>query len=244
MKIEFYSTVPGVVETFPVKAARDCIPAWMQLAKQEYLKDKSALNVFRCPGIVELLTEGFIVHAWHDIDVTQLQDGHLAGSCPSEELQTLLGYPPVQVQGGDSIGKFLPKRPWSHKDFLKINTPWCVNAPRGVRLMIMPVPYAETLQFESTTGILDPGISNDINIQGYVNALGTIKAGTPIAHIVPLTEKKYDLIVREMNAKDELWQSKKKFLNNFSFVLNRKKVKEAYETHNESKCPFHKMIGK
>lgn len=240
MKIEFYSTVPGVADTFPVQEAKECIPSWMSLARQEYLKDKSEINVFRCPGIVDLLTTGFIVSAWHDIELGQLQDGHLHGRCPSAELENLLGYPPVQVQGGDSIGKHLPKRPWSHQDILKINTPWCVNVPKGVKLMILPISYTDNLQFESTIGILDPAISNDINIQGYINALGPIKAGTPIAHIVPMTERKYNLVVREMNAKDKIWQAKKKFFNNFSFILNRSKIKQAYESHNESKCPFHR----
>lgn len=238
MKIEFYSTIDGVIDAFPVQYASECLPQWIGLAKQDYLNDKTAQSIYRCPGIVDILTNGFIIKAWHDIEI-QVKDDRLIGFAPSADLEEMLGCPPVQIQGGNEIAKHMPKRPWSHPDILKINTPWHVIAPKSVKLMMLPVSYTDQFMFESTTGILDPSVSNEINIQGYVNQLGTIKAGTPLVHIVPITSEKYNLIVRSINEHDKLWVKKKKYLNAFSFLFNRKKTKEAYEKHYKSKCPFH-----
>ncbi len=237
MKIEFYSTIDGVIDAFPVQHAKDCLPSWIGLAKQEYLTNKQIPNVYKCPGIVDILTTGFIIKAWHDIDV-QVQNEHLIGYAPSADLEDMLGCPPVQVQGGHEIAKHMPKRPWSHGDILKINTPWHIIAPKGVKLLMLPISYTDQFAFESTTGILDPSISNEINIQGYINQLGVIKAGTPLVQIIPMTEKKYNLIVRSMDEHDKAWVKKKKYLNAFSFLFNRKKTKEAYEEHYKPKCPF------
>lgn len=231
IKIEFYSSVSGVVDSFPIQYSKESIPEWLSLAKHDYLKNKQSLSIFRCPGIVEILTSGFTVTTWHDIEIKANNLDELYGVCPSEELETLLGYPPIQIQKGDGISKHLPKRPWSHRDILKINTPWCVMVPRDIKLLVLPLSYSTNFLFEASAGILDPSISNAINIQGYINSLGLIKAGTPIAQIIPLTEKKYELIVRDMNESDKIWQKKKKYLNCFSFILNRKKIKESYLKH-------------
>lgn len=242
MKIEFYSTVAGVYETFPVTPAIEKIPNWMSLAKQDYLQNKMQQTVYKCPGIVDVMQTGFIVSAWHDIEVWQEANGRLQAKAPTPDLEDMLGFPTTQIQGGDMIAKHLPKRTWSHRDLLKINTPWHVVAPRGIKLLMVPVPYADDNSFESTIGILDPAISNEINIQGYINSLGVIKAGTPLVQIIPLTEKKYQLVVREITEYDRNWVNKKKFLNNFSFMFSRNKTKDAYLNHYTSKCPFKKFF--
>lgn len=241
MKIEFYSTIDGVLDTFPIQHARDCLPDWIGLAKHDYVNNKSIPSVYRCPGIVDLLTTGFIVKSWFDIDISTDSNNRLLAHAPSEDLEQMLGCPPIQVQGGNEIAKHLPKRPWSHSDILKVNTPWHVVAPKGVTLMMVPISYTDDLAFESTTGILDPSVSNEINIQGYVNRTGMIKAGTPLAHIIPITHESYELVVRNMTEHDKTWIGKKKYLNVFSFIFNRRKTKDAYNAHYNapSKCPFH-----
>ena len=83
-------------------------------------------------------------------------------------------------------------------------------------------------------GILDPGFSSEINVQGYWNkkiGVHLIKAGTPIAQLIPLTEKSYDYVVRDMNQNDERWIKKRKYLNFFSFQFARNVVKNAYIKH-------------
>ena len=62
-----------------------------------------------------------------------------------------------------------------------------------------------------------------------------IKAGTPLAQFIPITEKNYNFKVRDKNKKDELWLKKRKYLNFFSFNFSRNKVKDSYVSHFKDK---------
>ena len=229
MKIEFFSAVKGVATAFPVLESKKNIPQWMYNARQAYSEqqDKRDLSISKCPGIVEILTKGFVVRAWHDIDVTS-EDSGLSGKTPSEELNTLLGNPVIQIQSGEGIGKFLPRRPWSNKDILKINTPWHIKA--DCKFIMIPLPYTDSFEFESCTGILDPAVSSEINVQGYVNGRGsfTIKAGQPICQLIPLTDEAYEVEVRDMNDEDKNWIETRKYLNNSGFSMNKSLLRSAY----------------
>ena len=246
-EIIFYSTIPGMAEIFPVRHAREVMPEWLQTARIEYAKgNKRDQTIVRCPGIVDLLTTGYIVTTWHDFDVNIDKDGAMYFVAPDERTTKLLGDKnSLQAQNGDSMAKHIPKRPWSHPNILKINTPWNVIAPKGVKFMIIPLPYTELLDFESNIGILDPGYSTELNIQGYVN-LGpgnhSFKAGTPIAQIIPMSSESFTTTIRDMNSDDEKFNKKKPWLNLFSFIYSRNRAKDVYEKHVETttkKCPFH-----
>ena len=238
-KIEFFSSVPGVAETFPIVPARQVLPGWIHQARADYIKqkDKREMHIFKCPGIFEMFSTGYIIPAWHDFEIECNEVGFRV-TMPDGSLNTLLGKETLQSQHSDGVAKFLPKRPWSVASILKINTPWHVMAPPGVKFIMIPIPYTDDLRFESCTGILDPGISSELNVQGYWNEKSgkhLVKAGTPLAQLIPLTEKTYDFVVRDKSARDELWMTKRKYLNFFGFIFNRPKIKEAYERHIKGK---------
>lgn len=236
-KIQFFSSVPGLAETFPIKPAKEVIPKWVHAARTDYLKqkDKREIHIFKCPGIFELFGAGYIIPAWHDFEIECNEVGFRV-TVPDGSLNDLLGKETLQSQHADGVAKFLPTRPWSVASILKINTPWHVMAPKGVKFLMIPLPYTDDFKFESCSGILDPGISSELNIQGYWNEKSgkhIIKAGTPLAQLIPITEKNYDFIVRDKNDRDDLWLTKRKYLNFFGFSFNRPKIKESYERHND-----------
>jgi hypothetical protein len=229
MKVEFFSTIPGVAEFFPVLAAKDVLPRWTEECRADYLRsNKRDIHTFRCPGIFDLMSTGFIITAWHDINIEVTPD-KLSITTPDEMLNKLSGKPTVGIQ--DTVAKFFPKRPWSQKHILKINTPWNVIVPKGLKFIHIPLPFTEFMDYESVMGIHDPSIASDVNIQGYVNkTVGNvfIKAGTPICQLVPLSEKTYTHVCRDMNESDEKWFKRKKYFDSCSFVAQRSRIKEAY----------------
>jgi hypothetical protein len=227
-KIEFFSSIDGVAETYPIVESRTEIPQWMRNAQQEFKQMKHYdFHIARCPGIIDVFTTGYIVKAWHDIAIKSTESG-LETVVPAIELENLLEKPAVQVQGAQGVAKHIPKRPWSNKHILKINTPWHIIS--DCKFLMIPIPYTDQFEIESCIGVLDPSISSEINIQGYVNGLGefTIKAGTPLAQLVPLSNSKYDFVVRDKNEKDTAWLKKRKFLNSISFNLSKAKINQAY----------------
>lgn len=226
--------IDGVAESFPIKKTQEVLPKWVYNAKADYMKsDKKDMHLYKCPGIFDMFTTGYVVTNWLDIEI-KTNDVGFSVTIPDPTIQELLGKDIVQSQNHDNIAKFIPKRPWSVKSILKINTPWHVIVPKNVKLLMIPLPYPDTFEFESCIGMLDPSISSEINIQGYWNVINNshiLKAGTPLCYLIPITEENLNLIVRDKNEKDNLWLKKKKYLNYFSFILNRQKVKESYVRH-------------
>ena len=242
--IEFYSDIQGVADAYPIVKPTDVLPNWISMVREDYKQsDKSQSHLYRCPGIFDLFNHGYIVTAWHDL---QLQtDGENYGwMVPNDDLKELMGANQLaQIHSHRTVGKYLPRPQHAHPSVLKLNTPWHVIAPRGVKLLITAVPYPDTYDFEALTGILDPGISTEINIQmNWYTPVGTglIRAGTPLAHIIPISERNLELVVRSKNKQDELWSLKRRYFNAMNFVLNRSKIKSMYERHfHRGKCPFH-----
>lgn len=238
-KIEFYSTIPGLVEACPIFEAKKYSTKWMSSAREDFIKEsKNSLSVpkhiFQCPGIFDLYSYGYIIPAWHDIVIKTNGDGSGFSWMIPENLPLVTGDYNFVGKHIDGLDKHLPKRPGALKSVIKFNTPWNVVAPKGVKFLLIPLAYPDSFEFESSTGLLDPSVSNEINIQVYwyvKNGQHTIKAGTPLAHLIPLSEEKFELVCREMNNWDRLWIQKKNFFNNFTFLTNRNKFKDFYYDH-------------
>lgn len=237
--IEFFSSVQGVAETFPVIPASEFQPKWFQKAKEDFKNTEHKLepHVALCPGIVDIIKEGFIVTAWFDFMI--MSDENLQGMY-SPDVEKILGKKGLQIQDGDGVGRFLPRLPWRNKDIVKINTPWHIKA--DCKFLMLPLPYSDSPELESSMGILDPSISNVINVQSFVNGKGElhIKAGTPLCQLIPLTEENYKLIVRDANDDDKKFLEKNKYVSYFGFRLNRMSFRNLYKKFIGSKCPFHK----
>jgi hypothetical protein len=244
--IEFYSDIYGLADTVPIVKPTDCLPKWVSVARMDYKQaNKDNTHLYRCPGIFDLFTHGYIIPAWHDIKF-ETDGDHYRWEVPTKDLQDMKFNKDIaSAHDHKNVAKHLPRPKWAHPGVLKLNTPWHVIAPKGVKLLITAVPYPDSYEFESLTGILDPAISTEINIQMNWNTpvgMGRINAGTPLAHIIPLTTEQLKLVVRDKNQHDEIWSLKRKFVNSMSYVLNRNRLRKLYEGHyhsKESKCPLH-----
>lgn len=236
-KIEFFSKVPGLAETFPIIPASKFQAKWMSACKADFVTQKNTLqpsHLQMCPGIFDIFRHGYMVPMWHDAVIKTTRDREdFDYVLPSKHLANLRGGDPIGTHPYN-ITKFLPKRHYSKHAIVKMNTPWNVLTPPGVKLLVLPIPYPDTYELESAIGILDPSVSTEINFQCYLNISEgefLVKAGTPMMYLIPLTEKNYELEVRDMTAKDAQWLEKREYLNIFGFKLNRQKIKEAFQKH-------------
>lgn len=256
MKIEFFSSIDGVADSSPILEAKDLQQPWFNEARNDYINKLNEANggtfahAYRCPGIFDLYKTGFFVTAWCDIRIeTNGDPNYYRWTLPNAGLIDLMDEaeksPIIQEHSFDGVARHLPFPPNTLRSIIKINTPWHIMAPKGMKFMMLPVPYSNDFTFTQSIGILDPAISSAINCQLYwhnLNGSYTIKAGTPLAYIVPITDKKYQLVCRDKNKKDELWLRKNEFLKNFAFTLKRNVMRQSYEKHNESKCPITKWF--
>lgn len=237
-KIEFFSLYPGLVETYPVIPASELSHKWVKVAKDINSRHgKRRVNILRCPGIMDVMSAGYIVQAPHDFDIIV------------KGMEVEFEYPPkmnnheLKVQAGTGQAGLLPSRPWRNETILKVDTPWNVIAPYGVKFLCIPLPYAEQSDIESVIGILDPAIDTELNCQMYINfkeGKRTITAGTPLMQLIPLTEKDYDYVVRDANERDRHWMHVKIAASVGTFIFNRNKLKQIYKKFFGTKCPFHR----
>tara|TARA_B100000925_G_scaffold11957_2_gene8403 strand:- start:1015 stop:1746 length:732 start_codon:yes stop_codon:yes gene_type:complete len=236
-KIEFFSKVTGVAEAFPIIQSKDFHTKWMKTCMADYKTKKNTLqpsHIQMCPGIFELYKYGFMVPLWHDTVIKAFSDREdFDYVIPSQYLN--------ELRGGDAVGthpyevtKFLPKRHYSKHAVVKMNSPWHIVAPPGVKFLVLPIPYPDTYELEHTMGILDPAVSTELNFQFYLNInQGEImlKAGTPMMYLVPITEHDYSYEVRDMNDHDKAWLEKREYFMIFGFKFNKQKLKETFTKH-------------
>jgi len=239
-KITFYSLIPGLAESYPIVPATSFRPKWLEEAKKDCVSKTKELiikdfaHVHHCPGIHEILKEGFIVPMWHDLLIETNGDRKsYRYQIPTDALESFMSDVPL-LSHHDAPAKFIPFPENSMKIILKLNTPWRVICPKDIKLLIMPLSYPDEHIFSSVTGILDCGFSNEINIQLFWHALNDrilLKSGTPMMQIIPLTEKKYEMICRFRNEWDVFWNLKKKFISSSSWIFKRHISKKAYCDH-------------
>ena len=221
-KLQFVSYVPGIVDLHPIKPASEFKFSWIKSVMTQYKQAKDLgsypSHVARCPGIFDLLKIGYIVPMPFDLHLDIFPDSETVfkWEVNNESLLSMLDNQPVQMHM--TMGDHSPPDCLKHP--LKINLPWKVFVPRGVKLLINPIPYPDIHFFKAVSGIWDVSQSPQLNVQMWMNKTPNqyvIKAGTPMMHIIPLTDKKMDLEVRDATDNDFLWRAKESFATNHSF---------------------------
>jgi hypothetical protein len=238
-KVLFFSSVEGVADAYPIKPAREFKFKWVEAAQHDYknyLKSNlpgTTHHLRRCPGIFELMDTGWIVPIpWDFVVKTERSDSNNFGwEIPSGDILHIFPGEPASGHMGDGIARSLPKKPNTLESIVKINTPWSIAAPEGVRFLIIPLPYPDSYEFESTMGILDPATSTEVNFQLRWNVLNgehLIKAGTPMMQIIPLTDEKFETIVRDATEDDNKWLKRRRYLQNNTFILDKPMLRKVY----------------
>jgi hypothetical protein len=245
-KIEFFHTEPSIIENFPIIESKDLKLQWAKKIRENFenhVKSGTTTKPYfahlaRCPGIFDLFKYGYVVPLQKDViignfsgkefDWKFMNAGPVGGSSRNEYFS---------ISGFDEeVLDLLVKPPWSADFIIKIDTGWNVITPKGVKFIMLPISYPDTFDFTATTGILNPTISTQINFQMLWNATEPetiIKAGTPLGHLIPLSEKKYQMVQRIANQQDRDWVAKLDSTNASTFwqYTIRKKIVNMYHKH-------------
>jgi hypothetical protein len=251
-EIVFFSTVNGVADAFPINYSKNFKFDWVEAVRKDYKEelDKNKHtrfnHAYRCPGIFDLMGQGFIIPMPWDVSIETRGDGKdFAWSFPSGDLQEIFDSPLITGHRSDAIAKNLPINPGSLSTIIKLNTPWHIIAPADVKFLMISIPYPDTFEFESAMGILDPGISSEINFQlkwNILDGIYTIRAGTPMVQLIPLTDEKFKLTVRNGTAKDLEWVKKRKYLNNCTIMLKRPMIQNLYKKYFSKETILSKIL--
>ena len=252
-KIQFFHNEPSIIENFPIIESKALKLKWVDSVKQDFqnlVKEgvdgsiSSTLNratteatefnhLSRCPGIFDLFKYGYVISLHKDVILNfegKKFEWRAKGNHPPHlENFRIMGQPASNI-------RMIAKPPWASEVILKINTGWNVIAPKGVKFLQLPIAYPDTFEFTAAIGILDPALATQINFQIFWN--GTVgetvlRAGTPLGHLIPLSEKKYQMVQRNMNQRDQVWVEKVSSIYNSTFwrPTVRRKVVDMYNKY-------------
>lgn len=217
-KIKFYSFVKEVQDHCPIELASANMPKWLYKARDDFKKSLGdgypshrVQNVYRCPGIVGMLSMGFVIKAWQDIAITTNGDGvsfewktpvRIGDLMSCDFFKEDVGY-----HSYESLLAYLPPKKETLKSIIKIDSPWLVEAPKNIKFVFMPMLYSDQNVFTTLPGILDHNINNSLNIQllwHNLNGTHVIKAGTPLAHFFPVVVPDIDFSIEPYSVENEL----------------------------------------
>ena len=234
-KIEFFHNEPSILENFPIIESKELKLKWVKRARKDI--ENSAVDIpstshlVRCPGIFDLFKYGYVIPLHKDIAIKSKGTNFEWHSIMAESDKSKL------VNGfSEHITNLTPTPPWSANFIVKINTGWNVIAPKGVNFLQLPIAYPDTFEFTAAIGILNPTVSTQINFPMFWHGTDKetiIKAGTPLGHLIPLSEKRYQMVQRNMNQQDKDWMEKVNSMQGSTFwpYTTRKKMVNMYNKY-------------
>lgn len=195
-------------------------------------ENKMPTSIGKCPALNTYMRSGYILHAPADFAVYTNGDGETLEVSDNRMFPgkhaAFPNYPYL-----DKHGSFQSE--WlrdSTKDttfntIIKVNTQWRVMCDKDIVFLVTKVPFVKESRFTAVTGILDPRIAPECNVQLWWHVKNdeiTIKAGTPLAMYFPVSRSlldDIDLTVEDATNDDRQMEQEYHYLLNSCFAENR-----------------------
>jgi len=239
-KIEFFNREVSIIDNFPIIECKNLKLNWVKRAREDFQNNIKPTadtkpgfsHVSRCPGIFDLFKYGYVIPLHKDILI------HPKKTFFEYRFNTVSSGSDFDLgctgSSSESNINLVPTPPWAANFIIKIETGWNVIAPKGIKFIMLPIAYPDTFDFTAATGILNPALTTQINFQMFWNETEkeevVVRAGTPLGHLIPLSEKKYQMVQRVMNQRDHMWVAKftAAYDSTFSRLPMRGKVVNMY----------------
>ena len=209
--IEFKTDVAGLDKIAPVKPANYFIPQWFKDMKDfieipgnkteppgffdkvgDTAKKLHSGTVKRCPAIVDLISEGYIIPMWADFLLQN--DGKLL-----EWDNKKFPYG-IEFHGNSQIYNWkLGKNDF--REGVKFANPWRIYTPPGYSVMFLAPYYQFEKRFTVLSGIVETDTYHSINFPTLIHTKKDIiiERGTPFIQVIPFKRDDFILDVGEMS---------------------------------------------
>lgn len=237
-----YTDDPTLLEMFPVVEANKNYPSYYKTLESKYQKlDKrnsrfvenapeKQSTIRSCYGINNFNNYGFILPVWGEYSIVMdNSNAHAIGSADNR-----ISY----HEGEQSAGALDPYH------IFKLESPWEFTCNRDIKFLMTQNVFAVNSEYYSITpGITDFYNQTTTNIFLMVNRHQNnkeilIKAGSPLAKFIPLTDEDVEL---RYEVVDDVKKVKVKpfkyfFHNGLTKMMRAKKTTAEKK---QAKCPFH-----
>lgn len=246
LHVDCFTSDVNVYENTPIVRASKTIPDWWKeldtykpdFTEEEdrpdlpppipfHLREMSKTTAKDCYAIIEFYKKGLVIESWTDMKlVSNPNHLHYIKSYGTEP----------ERHERRQIGRGFPNH-----HHLKLVSPWLFKEKTGVQFVWVGASWAlHNTDINVLPGVINFNVNNSTNINFVVpkrDAEYSINLGTPLCHIIPLSEKK-------LTFKNHL-VSREEYNNIFTHSPNIsffgwKKVVEIRKRNQEreGKCPF------
>jgi len=220
-KIEIWTPFKGLPRVIPIKEAYHFIPSWFKKTppwcdeQTEHYGTIDKGTIKRCPGVSELMSLGFVIPLWCDLQIQIFDNGSFTWKTPDPRFR-------CADHSSKQLTDYLPldAKPTL---ILKPECPWYIKTPPGISMLQLPMFWHFNPNFTVAAGILWTDLHYSINQQIMFHKKGEIllKRGTPLAQYIPIRREKIPFQVGEET--DELklareeshWHIRTKFRGGF-----------------------------
>lgn len=218
--IEFATDVAGLEDFARVKPSKFFIPQWFKDMKEtintpgspdgsspgryersgDTAKKWTNGTVKRCPAIVDLISEGFIIPMW--CDVLLQNDGNILEYDNKNFPYGIEFHQNVQIYNW-------PLKKNDFKEGVKFVNPWRIYTPPGYSVMFTQPTYQFENRFTVLPGIVETDKYHHINFPSIIHTKKDIiiDRGTPFIQVIPFKRDNWDFKVGQMT-EEQLYQDK------------------------------------
>lgn len=234
--VDCFTKQAYVHEYAPIQRAAKFLPQWwwdLPKAKREGDNLNPSINMRYCAGFTDLYAQGLIMPMWSDFTVRINADRSI--DCQYSDGQSRVEFHPDWQRGA-----FAPASMYTH---LKLLTPWMLKSKQNINWH-MSAPIFSYLNPD--TFVVCPGVVNfkhlhftnaNILVANTAPRTFDIEHGTPLLHLIPLTDKA--LVFNNVLVDDKEYDVLQQKNTRISFIASYYKAKKIQN----GKCPFHRRAG-
>jgi len=210
--IEFKTDIAGLEDIVPVRKSSYYTPQWFKdmsdhipvpknplgrapqkFGKQgETSKKWSSGTVKRCPAIIDLITEGFVIPMWCDFI---LQRDKLELEWDNKNFPYGIEFHPHQQIENWNLKKA------DFPEGVKFINPWRIYTPPGYSVMFIAPYYQFEHRFTVLPGIVETDKYHHVNFPSIIHTTKDliIDRGTPFIQVIPFKREDFNLDVGQMS---------------------------------------------
>jgi hypothetical protein len=233
-KITFHCKLPEVLERYPILPAKSVKFNWVKQSSINYKKIveergtyESIAGTVKCPGLHSIMQKGWILTSWFDLTIRTYENekdrfDYIVPTSIGSYLQEYnYNQKLINWFSASEVALRVPVPDNSLQTLVKISTPWTVDIPKGMSLLMMPIPYPDNPNFSAVHGILESGDFYDINAIIQIHKTPGelfIPAGTPLCQLLVVPDNKEEIIQKMQDNKNWKAELKNKFKNVHRFI--------------------------
>lgn len=232
--LDCFTTLPHVYEYAPIQHANRFLPDWWKNLPKTHPYRIATMK--SCSGLIDLYREGLIIPMWSDLIVEVFTDGSYKYYY-ADGMSTAVSHAPLEA------GVFFTEANVTH---LKLKSPWLFSTKSDINWHFAQPIWNQNAakDYCVPSGVINFKHTNstEVNIlfrKTNVNTIVDINHNTPLAHIIPLSEKPLKIKTHLIDEKEySMMAGKNQRIMFHGGYLRKKQISQ----DKESKCPFNRRF--